>query len=388
MLPGGILIIMHFGTNTGYAIAPLERTFFLMAKELVGDENKIHFSYQNLNLGMSESLPFTFKNVVTLQTRNPCREQLNWISDYIRERNIKMVFGFDLPVVSPIYRVLRAAGARTIISYYGAPLSDISKNILKRLMKKVEVLIRINKPNHFVLESKAMQKTATLGRGISERNTSVVHLGIDTSRFKPNEALKDYAYHTFSVPRDRKLVFYAGHMERRKGVHVLVNAVAHLVNDQRRHDLHLLVLGNRTGEENEFFPLFSHTPAAKHITFGGYRNDLDKLMASCYLGVIASNGWDSFPRSAIEMQASGLPLLVSKFQGLVETIVHNETGRLFRTGDHIHLAETINYFLENEDIQMQYSKAARNRAVAEFAQEIQLANLVSVVKRVASISVQ
>jgi len=60
--------------------------------------------------------------------------------------------------------------------------------------------------------------------------------------------------------------------------------------------------------------------------FGGYRSDLDLLQRGCYAGVIASTGWDSFARSGLEMQASGLPVLVSDLRGLREVMEHDVSG--------------------------------------------------------------
>ncbi|MDH5325922.1 MAG: glycosyltransferase family 4 protein [Gammaproteobacteria bacterium] len=381
MNSGGILIALHFGSNIGYAIAPLEKTFYLMALELTGDASRIHFSYQNLDKGMPESLPQGFSNVITLKTRNASTEDLEFIKKYITEHDIKWVFGFDLPVSLPVYKPMRDAGVERIVSYYGAPLSSINRG-MKLLLKRIEVGLRPHKPDHFILESIAMQNTAVFGRGIRAADTSVVNLGVDTDKYKPDNDLADYAYSEFSIPRDQKILFYSGHMQERKGVDVIIKAITHLVNTKKRSDVHMLLLGNKNDEEKRFYPIFENTPAQQHITFGGYRSDLHKLMASCYLGVIASNGWDSFPRSAIEMGASGLPLLVSNFQGLTETIVEGKTGYTFRTSDHVDLADKIIDLLDNNNVRDQFSQNARERAERQFTLDVQLNNLVEVMRKV------
>ena len=376
-----ILISLHTPSNIGYAIAPLEKTFYEMALRLTeNNSDRVHFSYQNLDNGMPESLPAEFENVIAMRTKNPTEEELSFVKEYISKNNIKVVFGFDLPVGLPIYRVMRQAGVKHIISYYGAPLSSINSGI-KLLLKRIQVTLS-NKPDHFILESEAMRKTAVYGRGIRARNTSVVNLGVDTEKFQPYDSLKGYAYEVFGIPSDRKILLYSGHMEKRKGVDTIIDAVTYLANERHRNNFHMLLLGNKNGDEERFYSVFQGTPAEKHITFGGYRNDLNKIMASCYIGIIASNGWDSFPRSSIEMGASGLPLIVANFQGLIETIDDGATGKSFRVNDHIDLVDKIVTFLDDEDLRNRFSISARNRALKDFTLEVQLNNLLRVVSPV------
>ena len=378
----GILIALHFGSNIGYAIAPLERTFYEMAMVLVdNDESRVHFSYQNLEKGRPASLPYDFNNIITLSFNSANTEALVSAGQYIRQKNIKVAFGFDMSISLPIFQVMRKAGVNKIISYYGTPLSSINSGI-KLLIKRLEVKLRSNKPDHYIFESKAMQQAAIYGRGINEQDTSVVNLGVDIKKFTLNSSWQEYAYKAFGIPMDRKILFYSGHMETRKGVDTIIEAVTYLTNELGRNDFHMLLLGNKNGDEKRFQPVYEGTVAQNHITFGGYRNDLNKLMASCYLGIIASNGWDSFPRSAIEMGASGLPLIVSNFQGLIETISDGETGKSFAVNDHVDLANKIVEFLDNEELRDRFSVLARNRALKEFTLETQLNNLVNVVQLV------
>jgi glycosyltransferase involved in cell wall biosynthesis len=150
-----------------------------------------------------------------------------------------------------------------------------------------------------------------------------------------------------------------------------MNAMKSLVDIHGSYNWHLLICGNRPGEERRFLDMLQDHPAEKLVTFCGYRNDLPSLMPACDLGLIASTGWDSFPMSALEMAACGLPLVASDLQGLPEAIEPNVTGLLFKPGDHKELAEIMNA-LDSDDGRLEkMSMAARERIVKEFTIELQ-----------------
>jgi glycosyltransferase involved in cell wall biosynthesis len=105
-------------------------------------------------------------------------------------------------------------------------------------------------------------------------------------------------------------------------------------------------------------------------------------MASSDLGVIPSTGWDSFTMSSVEMAASGLPLIVSDFQGLKETVEHGTTGFRFPPGDSAELASRIRTLVENQGMRNRMAEKARKRAVQGFSRDRQIKELTEIVSRV------
>ena len=76
--------------------------------------------------------------------------------------------------------------------------------------------------------------------------------------------------------------------------------------------------------------------------------------------MIASNEWDSYPMSAIEMAATELPVLVSDIPGLRE-VVSTRTGFLFPVNDHEAASKIIIKLLRNPELKIEMGKAARNQ---------------------------
>jgi glycosyltransferase involved in cell wall biosynthesis len=227
-----------------------------------------------------------------------------------------------------------------------------------------------------------MALTATHGRGVPSRRTSVVYLGVDAEKYRPDARSQGYLLKEFGIPPERKVLVFSGHMEERKGVRVLMAAAQELVDVRGRRDVHFLLLGNRAGEEQPFLDLISGSLALEHVTFGGYRGDVPLILPNCHFGAIASTGWDSFTVSALEMASSGLPLLVSELQGLVETVDPGTTGFTFPPGDNQSLANLTEGLLDDEEARSRMSAAARRRVLDRFTTEKQVQELVSVCRSV------
>lgn len=251
----------------------------------------------------------------------------------------------------------------------------------KLFFKRLQVLLSRFKPDHFIFESKNMAMSAIFGRGISSSRVSIVNLGVDPEKFSPYNK-SSYVYRTFNIPSNRKVIIYSGHMEERKGVHVIIKAAAFMVNQLHRYDIHFLIAGNKNGEESRFYHLYQNSMAQNHITFAGYRDDLAKITPCCYTGVIASTGWDSFTVSSLEMASCGLPLIVSNLQGLPETIEPDVTGFLFNTGDSLDLASKLIQVLDDPVLHRSMSNAARNRILQNFTFDYQVQKLSNTLKTV------
>jgi glycosyltransferase involved in cell wall biosynthesis len=376
-----ILIYFHCPPNTGYAIGRHEQTFAKMALRLTGSFDRVHFGYPSLKEGLPRELPTALRHYVEFDSQSNDAEALRRISAYVREHDIKVAFGFDQPIKRPGYAAIRSGGVQRIVSYWGAPMSSLNSG-LKLFLKRAYFASLRNRPDHFIFQSEDMRRTATHGVGIPKHRTSVVRSGVDTDVFRPAPEHDSYVHQVLGIEPRRKVVYYSGHMEHRKGVHVIVMAAAHLVNEMGRKDLHFVFLGNKDGTERVFDPLYVGTEAAGHITFAGYRTDVAQIQASSCMAVIATTGWDSHTMSAVEVAASGLPLIVSDLPGIRET-VSEDTGRRFPAGDHLALARHIVALADDPELRERLGAAARRRVLAGYTQAHQVEGLETVVRNVA-----
>ncbi|GAB1342520.1 glycosyltransferase family 4 protein [Gemmatimonas sp.] len=371
------LVIIPNSRHANFAITSLVDTFSRACEPLLGANGRVSVTYGDPPTEAQTPVQADFDGS---PLRNPSAEEVARLSTAIRRHEVDFVLGLDIPTISPIYSAFRASGVKSVVSYFGAPMSALNSGV-RLLLKRAEIAVRQRGPDHFVFETEAMRSTGVHGRGVPLERTSVVLLGADTDRFRPDPADCWYAHDTLGISRDRKLVFYSGHFEPRKGVAVLMEAARVLCNTRGRRDVHFLLLGNRENEAGPFEAMIAGTPAAEHVTFGGYRNDVERLHRSCAVGAIASTGWDSMTMSSVEMQASGLPLLVSRLQGLPESIEDGQTGYTFTPGSGEELATRIAELVDNDLLRVRMASAARARAERFLSRHRQVNELSAVLEQ-------
>lgn len=382
MQPPGMLVFFHCGAHTGYAIDTLERTFLTVARNVAGSDARIALGYKHFDHGQPAAVLDGFEgSVLQFDPSSPTSHQVAGLVQCVRELRINIALGFDQPVRRPFYSHLRRAGVRAFVSYWGAPMSSLNHG-LKLAAKRLDVGLSWHKPDHFVFESEAMRETAVRGRGVPYAVTTVCSLGVDTLRFRPNPIRTGYAHAAFHIPPDRRLVYYSGHFEERKGVAVIVRAAMELIETQGRRDVHFLLLGNKSREADRFAAMLNGRRTRNYVTFGGYRDDVASVLPECYVAAIASTGWDSFTVSALEAGACGVPLVASNLQGLAEAVDHEVTGFSFPAGDHIALARALAVLLDEPARRQQMSRASRARVEARFTREHQIRCLTDTIERV------
>ncbi len=359
------LYVIHCESNTGYAILPLEKLFLEAGLELgSNDLTNVHFCYPDTSKGMSAVFPPDFKNVLECDIHRLKPGTIERMTRYVRENKIELIVFFDIQPVHRSFKKLREAGAKTLIAYWGAPISSVSP-LWKRLAKRLTIELSNSKVDSLIFETKIMAHYATHGRGVPERMIDVVPLGVDTEKFRPIKS--NYVHEIFHFAPGTRVFVYSGHMEERKGVRVIVKAAIELLTSRGRDNIAFVICGNKGDESRAYEELYRDLPVGNRIQFGGYRSDLPEIYASAFCGIVASTGWDSFAFGTIEMAASGLPLIASRLQGLAEAVIDRETGILFEPGDHIMLADCIERLLDNPELAAEYGRRGRKRCESELS---------------------
>jgi glycosyltransferase involved in cell wall biosynthesis len=370
------LFLFHTDSNVGYSIEPAEKLFYEVGLELAGgDTSRVHFAFRNLDGGHPRSLPSNFKNLIAYDYSDLSQHNIRMLADYVKQKQIHLVFIYDIDPVQPLFRPLRKAGVRAIISFWGAPISSRAP-FWKLALKRLQIVASRSKVDGLIFESNAMADLAIYGRGVPSHMVDMVYNGVDTSVFKP--ARSTYVYEALGLPRDKKVVIYSGHMESRKGVRTLIEAAIELLHRRKRQDVCFLLCGNKGNESKQYEDLYGGLGIEGLIRFGGYRSDMAKIYPSCFCGVIPTSGWDSFPRSPVEMASSGLPVIAARLQGLQESVLDGETGMLFTPSNAQDLSDRIETLLEKPNLAAEYGRHGRERCEQELSRENQRKRLCEV----------
>lgn len=377
-----ILVIIPYDITIGFAFSRLIGVFFDACVQATGSPDNVHFAFSSIGVQRSTALPSGFSNLIEFNSRAYQDNDAQRLCTYIRRHRIEAAFIVDVGVEAGYLRDIRKAGIKTIIAYWGAPLSEINRG-WKLLLKRFEVkYLRPAKPDHFIVESQAMLSTAIQGRGIPLFMTTIVPTGVDDANFRPFPERREQVYARFHIPLHRYIVVFMGHLHKRKGVHVLLQSADQIVKEFKRTDIHFLFLGNRPEEIEAFHGTYDPAVTGSWITFGGYQSDIPELLAGCHVGCIPTTGWDSFPLSPLEMQACGLPVVVSDCQGLPESVIDGVTGLVVPAGDVMALSSALQRLVDDRELRNIMSEKAVQRIRSSFTRSRQVAGIRDVIGRV------
>lgn len=152
-------------------------------------------------------------------------------------------------------------------------------------------------------------------------------------------------------------VLFVGRLDRRKGVHVLLEAVA--VLRDRLDTCHLTVVGDgpdRAWMERRVFEGGLKT----FVTFAGPLDEagVAEAMRRADL-LVAPSLAEGLPVVIMEALASGVPVVASAVGGVPELVRHGETGLLAPAGDPKGLADAMAKLLACPDLQRSMGEAGR-----------------------------
>ena len=356
-----VLFMFHCSDDAGFAISKLRQVFHKAALHAGISEEHILFSYKNVSVSQNNKYQIDYELTSNLEN----------LQQLVKKHNVRTVLAFDLNFPSPIAATLRNSGVSNIVSYWGASISGLQP-WWKLILKRVDWILRKRyAADHFIFESEAMRLTATHGRGIPRKHTSVIHLGVDTNTYLPVNGKKSLLAE-FGITDSDIVVFYSGHFEERKGVRTIVKAANELALRGNIDGIYFLLCGNRGNEANTYKRELTHDKARQRVIFAGYRDDVPHLMRNSDIGVIASTGWDSFTRSSVEMLSSGLPLIVSKLGGLPESTKHGVTGFHITPGNYTELANRILELKNSNELRSNFARNARSLVQEQFTEQKQI----------------
>jgi len=228
----------------------------------------------------------------------------------------------------------------------------------KMYLKKIGNLRCVSGVSRFVTEG-FLRRFGYQGKAATVMN------GADCEFFTPRKRNRDMLEDEYDIPNDEIVLLYAAAIHRRKGLHVLLDAMTKI----KYKGVRLMVAGGliyskkRPGDARYFDTQLRRMMSMGNVTYVGPlgKQDLSVLLSSADIFVCPSVWDDPCPLVCAEAQASGTPVVGFRRGGIPELVEHGVTG-LVCDADAEHLAGCLQHLCVERKDRKTMSKRARIRA--------------------------
>ncbi len=211
-----------------------------------------------------------------------------------------------------------------------------------------------------------------IAAGLCRQRTHVVYNGVDRKVFAPRAATR-YLHRELNLPNDANLLGAVGQIGMRKGLDVLLQAMANVLAEN--FDVHLIVAGERSSQkeaaveyERALHNCASRSPLAGRVHFVGRRDDLPALMNELTLLVHAARQ-EPLGRVLLEAACAGVAVVATDVGGTRE-IFPDGQAIIVPPDDAPALARAITLLLNGQEV----IARLRGSALAEVAPRFDAGN--------------
>jgi len=194
--------------------------------------------------------------------------------------------------------------------------------------------------------------------GYPEKRLYCIPTFTDIDHFRPDD---DYAKSGYVV--------YSGRLNHLKGLHVLLDAFAYLI-EKGINDVKLKIAG--TGDK-EYIKQCKEKVRGKglelNVEFLGNIDSaqLPTLLSRAIFSVMPSLWFENLPNTILESYACGTPVVASDIGSLSDCVNNYHTGFLFKPGDSEDLAGKMEYCFSNSDLLKKMAVNARSEAEIKYS---------------------
>jgi glycosyltransferase involved in cell wall biosynthesis len=197
------------------------------------------------------------------------------------------------------------------------------------------------------------------------RKIATLYNGVDGAMFHPGAPAE--------FDSTEPTILFVGRVEERKGVHLLLDAFERVIG-QQVSGVRLKIVGPHSywnAEPSPFYMAFAdRCRRIPRVELCG-PTYIDAELADIYrraaVGVVPSVFPEALGLTSLELQSSGVPVVVSNAGGLPETVRRGETGIVFENGDVDGLASAVLDLLSDRRRLHAMSVAARAWAMEQFS---------------------
>jgi glycosyltransferase involved in cell wall biosynthesis len=243
------------------------------------------------------------------------------------------------------YYASRRTGVPFLTSWYKG---FREQHAFKRLYNSV-----MARGDHVIAVSDQIAELIIDRYGVGWERLAVIPASVDPDRFDPAQVSRpriDAVREAWGIGPETKVVLTVGRMSRRKGHHIVVQAM-HRLKEMGLKDFVCVFVGEDQGKTRytgELWDLVLATGTAEVIRMAGPTDDLPAAFAAATVVVNAAIQPEGLQRTILEAQAMARPVVVSDLGAGPDAVLappavseDRMTGLRFSSGDSVALATAL-----------------------------------------------
>jgi glycosyltransferase involved in cell wall biosynthesis len=191
-----------------------------------------------------------------------------------------------------------------------------------------------------------------------EEKFTVIHSGVDLSRFSGVAGDISKVRQEMNLPEDAFVVGTTGRLTAVKGHIHLLQAAAGILNHS--NNIYFVLLGD--GERRDDLRKYADQEViAGNVRFLGWRSDVASALSAFDVFVFPSLN-EGMGKAIVEAMAMGKPVIASDVGGIPDLVVHGANGLLVPPADSEALVHAVLDLYENPDKRKKMGEAGRQMA--------------------------
>ncbi len=218
---------------------------------------------------------------------------------------------------------------------------------------------------------------------LKEEQVLLLHNGIDTNLFNPQQVSGDKIRKQFDLKDDDLVVGMMARFSPGKGHEEFLKA-AEILN-KKFPQLKFLVVGEASHGEDEYMKKIKNKAyrlKLHNVIFTGFRSDTPEVLSAMDIFVFPSHA-EAFGIALVEAMAMGKPSVCTNSDGILDIAVDGSTSCLFENKNPIDLAVKIELLINSPGKRKALGDEARKRAVEKFNIEMLTEQVIEIYKKAA-----
>lgn len=375
-LTGNILMVSNYPSDTGYAWWLMEHFWATLAERCLDQGGKAYLAYPEIRT-LSNTIKDAPIEPVELCIPWKSREQVNHVMNFLREKEISLIYFTDQPYFNPRYAMMRRAGVHRIIIHDHTPGDRPPVLGLKGMLKAAKNQLPWFTADSVFCVSELMRQRNMENTRIPARKCMVVQNGISPVNCTGDRGaiVRD----SLGIKPDCFLVLTTGRAHPVKRFDFIIDCADALRCEAPQQEVVFLLAGDGVALP-DLHEKVRILKLENMVHLLGFRSDINDLLCASDLALHAAVG-EGFSLSIVEYMSASLPVLVPDIPSVKQAISHNKTGLLYPENESGTVASHIHQLLLDTERRLAMGRAAKAAADNNYSLEICTKQFISAIEQ-------